>query len=178
MALQNDFLTFSAAAGANVLSQSAYAAAAETATGYVSGTASSAAANKTLRQCSLIAATVAQFIVDKAVQPAVDDGTTATLEANFIAAILAVAETINITIPMVSGLTTALAAKLDATANAASSSKLLTARNISLNGVVVGAVNFDGSGNVSITTTSTQLAALAGATFTGAVSAPSFNTTP
>jgi len=178
MPLQNDFLTFSANAGANVLSQASYAAAAETATGYVAGTASSAAVNKTLRQASIMAAMIAQFIVDKAAQTVVDDGTTSTIETNFIAAILAVAQTMNITIPNVSGLTAALAGKLDVTANAVSASKLATARNISLNGVVVGAVNFDGSGNVVITTDTTQLAKLAGAAFTGAVSAPSFNTTP
>lgn len=178
MPLQNDFLTFSAAAGANVLSQADYAAATETATGYVSGTASSAAVNKTLRQSSLMAAMIAKFIVDKAAQPVVDDGTITTIETNFIAAILAVAETMSITIPDVDGLVTALSGKLDATANAVSASKLVTPRNISLNGVVVGAVNFDGSGNVVITTTTTQLAKLTGAVFTGAVSAPSFNTTP
>lgn len=177
MPLQNDFLPFAAASGANVMTQADYADASSTATGVVSGTASSAAANKTWRQASLIAAMIAQFIVDKAVQPVVDDGTTATIEANFIAAILAVAETMDITIPDVDGLTTALSGKLASDGNAASASKLLTARNISLNGVVVGAVNFDGSGNVSITTTTTQLAKLTGAAFTGAVSAPSFNTT-
>jgi hypothetical protein len=178
MPLQNDFLTFSAATGANVLSQADYAAASTTATGYVAGTASSAAVNKTLRQASLMAAMIAKFIVDKAAQPVVDDGTTNTIETNFIAAILAVAQTMNITIPNVSGLTTALANKLDATGNAVSASKLAIPRNISLNGVVVGAVNFDGSGNVVITTTTTQLAKLTGAAFTGSVSAPSFNTTP
>ena len=178
MALQNDFLTFSAATGANVVDQATYAGASTTATGYVSGTASSAAVNKTLRQCSLIAAVVAKFIVDKAVQPAIDDGTTATLEANFIAAILAVAETMDITIPMVDGLSSALSGKLGSTQNAVSASKLATARNIALSGVVSGAVNFDGSGNVTITTTTTQLAKLTGAAFTGPVSAPSFNTTP
>lgn len=178
MPLQNDFLPFAAADGANVMAQADYAAAATTATGVQTGTASSAAANKTWRQASLMAAMIAQFIVDKAVQPVVDDGTTATIETNFIAAILAVAETMDITIPDVDGLVSALAGKLDTTGNAASASKLATARNIALNGVVVGAVNFDGSGNVSITTTTTQLAKLTGAIFTGAVSAPSFNTTP
>lgn len=178
MALQNDFLPFAASAGANVMTQTAYAAAATTATGVVSGTASSAAANKTWRQASLMAAMIAKFIVDKAAQPVVDDGTTATIEANFIAAILAVAETMEITIPDVTGLSSALSGKLGSTQNAVSASKLATARNISLNGVVVGAVNFDGSGNVSITTTTTQLAKLTGAVFTGPVSAPSFNTTP
>lgn len=152
MPLQNDFLTFSAASGANVLSQAAYAAASATATGFVTGTASSAAANKTLRQASLMAAMIAHFIVDKAIQPVIDDGTTATIEANFIAAILAVAETMDITIPDVDGLVAALAGKLDTTANAVSASKLATARNIAMSGVVGGAFNFDGSTNVSFTT--------------------------
>jgi hypothetical protein len=178
MPLQNDFLLFSAAPGANVLSQADYASAASTATGYVAGTASSAAVNKTLRQTSLMAAMIAKFIVDKVAQPVVDDGTITTIETNFIAAILAVAETMNITIPDVAGLASALSGKLDANGTAVAASRLAAARNISLNGVVVGAVNFDGSGNVAITTTTTQLAKLAGAAFTGAVSAPSFNTTP
>lgn len=178
MPLQNDFLPFAAAAGANVMTQAAYEAAATTSTGVVSGTASSAAANKTWRQASLMAAMIAKFIVDKAAQPVVDDGTTATIETNFIAAILAVAETMDIEIPDVDGLVDALDGKLSTTGTAAAAAKLATARNIALNGVVVGAVNFDGSGNVSITTTTTQLAKLAGAAFTGAVSAPSFNTTP
>lgn len=177
MPLQNDFLPFAAAAGANVMTQADYAASTDTATGVVSGTAASAAANKTWRQTSLMAAMLAQFIVDKAVQPVVDDGTTATIEANFIAAILAVAETMSITIPDVDGLVDALAGKLSTTGTAAAATKLATARNIAINGVVVGAVNFDGSGNVSIATDTTLLAKLSGATFTGAVSAPSFNTT-
>lgn len=178
MPLQNDFLKFAADPAANVLTQDAYASAGTTATGVATGTASSAAANKTWRQASIMAAMIAQFIVDKAVQPVIDDGTTTTIEANFIAAILAVAETMDITISDVDGLVTALDGKLSTTGTAVAALKLATARNISLNGVVVGAVNFDGSGNVSITTTTTQLAKLTGAAFTGAVSAPSFNTTP
>lgn len=178
MPLQNDFLSFATAPGANVLSQADYAGAPTTGPGYQTGVASSAAVNKTLRQTSLMAAMIAQFIVDKAVQPVIDDGTTATIEANFIAAILAVAATLEITIPDVTGLVTALDGKLGDTENAVSASKLATPRNIALGGVVVGAVNFDGSGNVTITTSTSVLAALAGAAFTGAVSAPSFNTTP
>lgn len=152
MALENDFLTFSCASGANVLTQAAYAAAPATATGYVSGTASSAAVNKTLRQTSIMAAMIAQFIIDKAVQPVVDDGTTSTIETNFTAAILAVAETLNIPISQVTGLSSALANLLPLTGNAVSASKLATARNIALTGTVTGAVNFDGTANVSIAT--------------------------
>lgn len=52
------------------------------------------------------------------------------------------------------GLSTALAGKLDTTGNAASASKLNTPRSIGLTGAVTGSGNFDGSGNLSIETTS------------------------
>lgn len=159
MALENDFLVFAGASGSNVLTQAAYAAAAATATGYVTGTASSAAVNKTLRQTSIISAMIAQFICDNAAQPAIDDGTTATLETNFEAAILAVAETINIPISQVTGLAAELAGFLPLNGNAVSASVLDTARNIALTGAVTGAVNFNGSSNVSITTTFGNIAA-------------------
>lgn len=87
MAGTNDFLPFATAGGANVLSQSAYAALAAVATGYQAGVAQSAQLNKTWRQSSIIASMVAQFIVDQTGANAVDDGTIATLEANFIAAL-------------------------------------------------------------------------------------------
>lgn len=62
---------------------------------------------------------------------------------------------------------------------ALTAAKWSTARTLQLNGVVTGtSAPFDGSGNVTITMSTTQLAALAGAAFTGPVSAPSFNTTP
>lgn len=87
MAGSNDFLPFATAGGANVLSQASYAALAAVATGYQSGVAQSAQLNKTWRQSSIIASMVAQFIVDQTGANAVDDGTIATLEANFIAAL-------------------------------------------------------------------------------------------
>ena len=40
--------------------------------------------------------------------------------------------------------------------NASSASKLATARNIALTGAVAGNANFDGSGNIVITTTATK----------------------
>ena len=86
----NDFLPFAAAGGSNVASQAAYAAAASTATGFVTGTASSAMANKALRQASLIAAMIAQTIVDQTGENVVDDGTTATIEEAFADAIVAI----------------------------------------------------------------------------------------
>ena len=78
----NDFLPFATGAGANVLSQSDYAALAALATGYQSGIAKSQQLNKTWRQASIMAAVLAQFIVDRSGQNATDDGTTATLLAN------------------------------------------------------------------------------------------------
>lgn len=87
---ENDFLPFAAAAGANVLDQATYAAASDTSTGFVSGVASSKAVNKTLRQASIIAAVIAQFIVDNAAADVIDDGTTTTIEDNFVVALQAV----------------------------------------------------------------------------------------
>jgi hypothetical protein len=153
MPLQNDFLSFAAASGSNVLAQSTYAAASATATGYVTGVASAPAINKTLRQTTLITSMVANFIVDKAVQPVVDDGTISTIEANFVTAIQNVAGTRIIQITDVVNLTTALNGKLSTTGNAASASQLQTARTITLTGQVNGGVNFDGSGNVNLNCT-------------------------
>ena len=53
----------------------------------------------------------------------------------------------------ITDLTDKLNEKLDADANAVSASKLATARTITLTGDVSGSTSFDGSGNVSITTT-------------------------
>jgi hypothetical protein len=91
MALQNDFLPFATGGGANVLSQAAYAALSAVSTGYQSGVAQSAALNKTWRQASIMAAVLAQLINNNAGQPAVDDGTTATLLANLTTAISVIA---------------------------------------------------------------------------------------
>lgn len=159
MSLENDFLVFAGASGANVLTQAAYASSTTLAGGYITGTASSAAVNKTLRQTSIISAMIAQFICDNAAQPAIDNGTIATLETNFEAAILAIADTVNIPISQVEGLAAELAGFLPLTGNAVSASKLATARNIALTGAVTGAVNFDGSSNVSITTAFGSMAA-------------------
>lgn len=85
----NDFLPFGNAVGANVMSQSDYLALAARPTGFVSGTANSSQLNKAWRQASIISSMLAQFIVDQSGQNAVDDGTTATLEANLLTAIRA-----------------------------------------------------------------------------------------
>lgn len=88
MTIENDFLTFAGGSGANVLSQSAYAALTDAlANGFRSGVAQSAQMNKVWRQSSIMAAVLASFIVDQSGQPAIDDGTTVTLEANLLLAI-------------------------------------------------------------------------------------------
>ncbi|WP_104012254.1 hypothetical protein [Burkholderia anthinoferrum] len=85
----NNFKPFAAAANANVMTQADYEALAALVTGFVSGTAQSAQLNKVWRQSSIIAAVLAQFIVDLTGQDAVDDGTTATLLANLKIAVQA-----------------------------------------------------------------------------------------
>ncbi|WP_176331150.1 hypothetical protein [Burkholderia vietnamiensis] len=85
----NNFKAFAAAAGANVMTQADYEALAALLTGFVSGTAQSAQLNKVWRQSSIMAAVLAQFIVDITGQDAIDDGTTTTLLANLKAAVLA-----------------------------------------------------------------------------------------
>lgn len=87
----NNFLPFAGGAGANVLSQSAYAALTTLlSNGFSSGTAQSAQLNKVWRQSSIIAAVIGQLIANRSGQDAIDDGTTATLLTNLEAAIGAV----------------------------------------------------------------------------------------
>lgn len=88
MSVENDFLPFAVGPGANVLSQAAYAALSSIATGYQAGVAQSAALNKTWRQSSIMAAVISSFIVAQTGQAAIDDGTTATLLANFTQAVV------------------------------------------------------------------------------------------
>lgn len=83
----NDFLPFAVSGSANVETQAAWAA--ETsllATGFQSGVANSAQFNKALRQSSIIASAVAQFIANSGPN-VVDDGTTATIVSNMTSAI-------------------------------------------------------------------------------------------
>ncbi|WP_254213954.1 hypothetical protein [Burkholderia multivorans] len=87
MATQNDFLPFATGPGANVVDQATYAALSALTTGFLSGTAQSTQLNKVWRQSSIVAAVIAQFIVAQTGQAAVDDGTTATLLANFTKAV-------------------------------------------------------------------------------------------
>jgi len=90
----NDFLPFAYGGGANVLSQSAYSALTTLLSGgYQSGIANSAQMNKTWRQSSIMAAVLGQFSADYSGQNSTDDGTTATLETNLVAAIRSATKT-------------------------------------------------------------------------------------
>jgi hypothetical protein len=86
--MSNDFLPFAVGGNANVLSQSAYAALTPLLQGgFTAGIANTQQLNKVWRQSSIMAAVLAQFIADQSGQNSVDDGTTATLEANLLAAV-------------------------------------------------------------------------------------------
>lgn len=78
----NDFLTFGGDPAANVITQAQFAALVARLTGFQSGVAKSNELNKVWRQASIMAAVLAQFIVDRTGQNAVDDGTVTTLLAN------------------------------------------------------------------------------------------------
>lgn len=80
----NDFEPFATAAGANVVSQPAYKVSPFLSTGFQSGIADSASFNKVWRQSSIIAAAVAQLIVDVVGVDVLDDGTIATIEQNLL----------------------------------------------------------------------------------------------
>ncbi|MGI4812022.1 MAG: gp53-like domain-containing protein [Janthinobacterium lividum] len=83
MPTENDFLPYAVGGSANVLTQPEYAALTSLLqNGMVSGIVPSGQLNKILRQPSIMAAVLAQFIVDASGQPAIDDGTTATLLEN------------------------------------------------------------------------------------------------
>ena len=86
----NDFLVFGGGAGANVITQAAWAALTARTAGFSSGVAQSAQLNKAWRQASIMAAVLAQFISDRTGQDVLDDGTTTTLLANLKAAAAAV----------------------------------------------------------------------------------------
>ena len=90
----NDFQPFAYGGAANVVSQSAYIALTSILqNGFSSGVAQSAQLNKVWRQSSIMAAVLAQFSSDYSGQNSTDDGTTATLETNLIAAIRSVTKT-------------------------------------------------------------------------------------
>lgn len=81
MAGTNDFLTFAAAAGANVYTQAEYSASTEQGTGMTSGLAISALFNKVWRQSAFIAAGLAQEVANQGPN-VLDDGDLPTFIAN------------------------------------------------------------------------------------------------
>ena len=84
----NDFLVFAGGGAANVVSQAVYAASSWIINGFSSGTAASNQLNKVWRQSSIISTVIAQYIADISGANSVDDGTTATLLANFKLALI------------------------------------------------------------------------------------------
>jgi len=87
MPVENDFLVWAAGGTSQIYTQSQYAALPTLGPGVAPGIADPLQANKTWRQTSVIASVIAQFIVANSGQPAIDDGTTATLLTNFTASI-------------------------------------------------------------------------------------------
>jgi hypothetical protein len=88
MAGKNDFLLWATGTNANVLTQAAYVALGNRASGAVAGIASAQLYNKSIRQSSIISNMIAQFIIDRlGTVDVLDDGTVPTIEANFLAAI-------------------------------------------------------------------------------------------
>ena len=78
----NDFKAFATGNSANVISQADYLALAALVSGFSSGKASSAQVNKALRQATVMANVLAQFIADSANVDVVDDGNTAAILSN------------------------------------------------------------------------------------------------
>ncbi|EPU3948172.1 TPA: hypothetical protein ACQ7GN_005234 [Klebsiella pneumoniae] len=78
----NDFKAFATGNSANVISQADYLALAALVSGFSSGKASSAQINKALRQSTVMASVLAQFISDSAGVDVLDNGNTAQILAN------------------------------------------------------------------------------------------------
>lgn len=83
----NNFKPFGIGSGANVTSQADYEALAALLSGFTSGKASSAQVNKALRQGTVMASVLAQFIANTTGLDVLDNGNTATLLTNFLAAL-------------------------------------------------------------------------------------------
>lgn len=78
----NDFKAFATGNGANVISQADYLVLAALVSGFSSGKASSAQVNKALRQATVMANVLAQFIADSANVDVLDNGNTAAILSN------------------------------------------------------------------------------------------------
>lgn len=82
----NDFLAFGTAGGANVMSQSSYAALAQRTSGFVTGEADPLACNKVWRQAAMGSAVLAGIIADTGVD-ILDDGNITAFAAKLVAAL-------------------------------------------------------------------------------------------
>lgn len=93
MSAENDFLVFAGSSGANVITQSAYAALSALTNGFSAGLAASNQLNKVWRQSSIMAAVMAGFIVQETGDNVIDNGSSglATILANFTSAVQAAA---------------------------------------------------------------------------------------
>ena len=87
MTVATEFLPFATAGGANVQSQAAFQAATTTDTGFIAGIAPSANLNKVWRQSSVMAAAIANFIMNELAVDVPDDGNMAGLITNLTNAI-------------------------------------------------------------------------------------------
>jgi len=85
----NNFKPFAIGSGANVTSQADYEALAALITGFQAGKASSAQVNKAIRQSSVMAYVLAQFISDSAAVDVLDNGTPAAILTNLKASMTA-----------------------------------------------------------------------------------------
>lgn len=94
MAGTTDFVPFATAGGANVTAQATYLAEATTATGFTSGRASSADANKAWRQATFVAAGLANFVAAELNINVADDGNLSVFVSNLTSAITAVANAV------------------------------------------------------------------------------------
>jgi len=83
LTIQNDFLAFAMASGANVQDQPGYAASAAVTNGFISGIAQSAPINKALRQGTIGTAALAAYIVNMLGIPVLDDGNLTEFVTNF-----------------------------------------------------------------------------------------------
>lgn len=102
---QNDFKPFAIGSGANVTSQADWEALTALATGFQSGTASSAQVNKAIRQASFIAAALAQYTSDKTEGDVLDDGDQAAFITKMTAAFGKDFQPLDATLTALAGLT-------------------------------------------------------------------------
>src|SRR5215472_14460111 len=84
---QNEYLSWAAGVGANVMPQATYASNPAVNLGVGAGLADPTLANKTWRQSSVVTAAIAQFIVDTLGIDMFDDGSVSNFETQFINAI-------------------------------------------------------------------------------------------